>query len=584
MILLYRQEETDFLNNGLGALSDAVSCEVTEERNGAFELEMEYPITGIHYTEIKSRRIIVAKPDPYRNPQPFRIYRITKPISGRVKVYAQHISYDLSGVTVAPFTAGSAAGAFTEMEANATDNNIFSFETDVHASGTMTVSTPSSARALLGGQQGSVLDVYGGEYEWDKLTVKLKSRRGQNSGVTIRYGKNLTNLEQDENISSVATGVYPYWLGGEGELVTLPEKTVNAPGTYDFEHIVPLDLSGEFENQPTADMLRERAEQYVNANNIGVPSVSIKVAFQPLEQTEEYKDIALLEKVNLCDTVTVEYPALGVSATAKCVRTVYDVLKRKYISVELGDAKTNIADTIVEQQKEIEKVPTISIIQQAINSATDLITGNKGGYVVLHDTNGDGEPDEILVMDSPAVETAMKIWRWNSGGFGYSKNGYNGPYETAITMDGTIIGKFIAGLTIAGSQIISGIIKSEARPEVYFDLDAGSLHCDELVSTTNSATKMRARITSRTDSGQLSDEFSVFYGNEKIFRVHPTPSGFLDIYLRNGWELSVWPDGYLAVNMPNGSGGTKTGLIIRQDKIDFYLPIYDKDGKEIKGA
>lgn len=584
MILLYRQEETDFLNNGLGALSDAVSCEVTEERNGAFELEMEYPITGIHYTEIKSRRIIMAKPDPYRNPQPFRIYRITKPISGRVKVYAQHISYDLSGVTVAPFTAGSAAGAFTEMEANATDNNIFSFETDVRASGTMTVSAPSSARALLGGQQGSVLDVYGGEYEWDKLTVKLKSRRGQNSGVTIRYGKNLTNLEQDENISSVATGVYPYWLGGEGELVTLPEKTVNAPGTYDFEHIVPLDLSGEFESQPTADMLRERAEQYVNANNIGVPSVSIKVAFQPLEQTEEYKDIALLEKVNLCDTVTVEYPALGVSATAKCVRTVYDVLKRKYISVELGDAKTNIADTIVEQQKEIEKVPTISIIQQAINSATDLITGNKGGYVVLHDTNGDGEPDEILVMDSPAVETAMKIWRWNSGGFGYSKNGYNGPYETAITMDGTIIGKFIAGLTIAGSQIISGIIKSEARPEVYFDLDAGSLHCDELVSTTNSATKMRARITSRTDSGQLSDEFSVFYGNEKIFRVHPTPSGFLDIYLRNGWELSVWPDGYLAVNMPNGSGGTKTGLIIRQDKIDFYLPIYDKDGKEIKGA
>lgn len=584
MILLYRQEETDFLSNGLGALSDAISCEVTEERNGAFELEMEYPITGIHYTEIKSRRIIMAKPDPYRNPQPFRIYRITKPISGRVKVYAQHISYDLSGVTVAPFTAGSAAGAFTEMEANATDNNIFSFETDVHTSGTMTVSAPSSARALLGGQQGSVLDVYGGEYEWDKLTIRLKSRRGQDSGVTIRYGKNLINLEQDENISNVATGVYPFWLGGEGELVTLPEKTVDAPGSYGFEHIIPLDLSGEFENQPTADLLRARAEQYVNANNIGVPSVSIKVAFQPLEQTEEYRDIALLEKVNLCDTVTVEYPALGVSATAKCVRTVYDVLKRKYVSVELGDAKTNIADTIVEQQKEIEKVPTISIIQQAINSATDLITGNKGGYVVLRDTNGDGEPDEILVMDSPAVETAVKIWRWNSGGLGYSENGYNGPYETAITMDGTIIGKFIAGLTIAGSQIISGIIKSETRPEVYFDLDAGSLHCDELVSTTNSATKMRARITSRTDSGQLSDEFSVFYGNEKIFRIHPTTSGFLDIYLRNGWELSVWPDGYLAVNMPNGSGGTKTGLIIRQDKIDFYLPLYDKDGKEIKGA
>ena len=379
-----------------------------------------------------------------------------------MKIYAQHISYDLSGVTVSPFTAGSAAGAFTALKNNSTDNNPFSFQTDVHTSGTMTVSVPSSARSLLGGQTGSFLDVYGGEYEWDRYTVKLLSQRGQNNGVTIRYGKNLTNLEQDENISSVATGVYPYWAGGDGELVTLPEKVVEAPGTYDFEYIIPLDLTADFENQPTADLLREKAEQYVEDNDIGVPSVSITVAFQPLEQTEEYKDIAMLEKVSLCDTVTVEYPTLGVSATAKCIKTVYDVLKGKYTSIDLGDAKSNLADTIVQQQKEIEKAPTLSLIQQAINSATDLITGNKGGYVILHDTNGDGEPDEILVMDTPSIDTATKVWRWNNGGFGYSNNGYNGPYETAITMDGTIVGKFITGLTIVGNQIISGIIKSEA--------------------------------------------------------------------------------------------------------------------------
>lgn len=584
MLLLYPSVETDFENNGLGALSDAISCEVTEERNGAFELQMEYPITGIHYQDIKPRRIITAKPNPYGDIQPFRIYRITRPMNGKVKVYAQHISYDLTGVTVAPFTAGSAVGAFTALENNATSNNLFSFQTDIQSVGTMTVSAPASARSLLGGQQGSILDIYGGEYEWDRYTVKLLGQRGQNNGVTIRYGKNLTNLEQDENISSVATGVYPYWIGGEGELVTIPEKTVDVPGTYDFEYIIPLDLSGEFENQPSADQLRERAEKYVEDNNIGVPTVSITVAFQPLEQTEEYKDIALLEKVNLCDTVTVEYPTLGVSATAKCVKTVYDVLKGKYTSIDLGDAKTNLADTIVQQQKEIEKAPTITLIQQAINSATNLITGNKGGYVVLHDTNGDEEPDEILVMDMPSVETAQRVWRWNNSGFGYSENGYNGPYETAITMDGTIMGKFIAGLTIAGSQIISGIIKSGTRPEVYFDLDAGSLHCDEMVSTTDSGTKMRARITSREDSGQLSDEFTIFYGDEQIFKVHPTSSGFLDVHLRNGWELSVWPDGHLAVNIPNGSGGTKTGMIIRQDRIDYYLPMYDQDGKEIKGA
>lgn len=580
MLLLYPGTETAFADNGLGALSDAISCTVTEERNGSFELQMEYPLEGIHYGDIQNRCVIMAKPDPYRNPQPFRIYRITKPISGRITIYARHISYDLSGVTVAPFTANSAAGAFAAIKNNSTDNNTFTFQTDVHSTASMEVTHPSSARSLLGGQEGSMLDVYGGEYEWDRFTVRLLSARGQDSGVTIRYGKNLTNLEQDENISNVATGVYPYWQGAEEGLVTLPEKVVNAPGTYDYTYILPLDLSGEFENAPTETELRERAERYVDDNNIGVPSVSITVAFQPLEQTEEYKDIALLERVNLCDTVTVEYPVLGVSATAKCIKTVYDVLRGKYSSIDLGDAKTNMADTIVQQQKEIEKTPTISLIQQAINSATDTITGNKGGYIRLNDTNGDNEPDEILVMDAPNLETAQNIWRWNAGGFGYSHNGYNGPYETAITMDGTIVGKFIAGLTIAGSQIISGIIRGEANPNVYFDLDSGEIHCDEMVSITGASTKMRMRISGVSEGGYIYDNLSVFLGNEEIYRIHPGEAGGLDIILRNGYTITEWTDGWLGIYPPGGG----TALIIRNDRIDCYLPLYDRDGNEIKGA
>lgn len=427
MILLYPSTETAFADNGLGALSDAISCPVTEACNGVFEAQLEYPLAGIHYGEIVTRRLIMVKPNPYTDPQPFRIYRITRPMGGKITVYARHISYDLSGVTVAPFTASSATGAFAAIEQNATGNNDFSFWTDVTGTGNMSVTVPSSARSLLGGSEGSILDVFGGEYEFDGFTVRLHSRRGRDSGVTIRYGKNLTSLEQDENIAGVATGVYPYWAGEDGALVTLPEKTVDAPGTYDFEYILPLDLSGEFEEQPSVAQLRQRAEQYVEDNNIGIPSVSLSVAFQPLDQTEEYKDIALLERVNLCDTVTVEYPALGVSATAKCIKTVYDALADRYTSIELGDAKTNLADTVLQQQKEIEKVPTTSAMQQAILNATNLITGNKGGYVVLRDTNGDKEPDEILIMDNADITQAQKVWRWNSGGLGYSSTGYNGP-------------------------------------------------------------------------------------------------------------------------------------------------------------
>lgn len=475
MILLYPSTETAFQNNGLGALSDAISCTVTEERNGMYELEMQYPVSGSHYEEITNRAIIFCKPDPYRDPQPFRIYRILKPISGRVTVYAQHISYDLSGVTVSPFTAGSCAGALDGLKANAVPADMpFTFWTDKSTSGNFSVDVPSSLRSLLGGTEGSILDVYGGEYEFDRWTVKLWSQRGKDSGVTIRYGKNLTDLQQDENISNLATGIYPYWKGSDGTLVEVEGKAVNAPGTYDFTRIIPVDFTSDFQEQPMPEQLQSRAETYVEANDIGVPTVSLSVSFQPLEQTEEYKDIALLERVNLCDTVTVEYPNLGVSAKAKCVKTVYDALKDRYTSIELGEARTNIADTIAGQQQEIEQLPESSAFQEAVNSATGWITGNRGGYVVIRDSNGDKQPDEILIMDTPDIQTAQKVWRWNNGGLGYSSNGYNGPYTTAITQDGAIVASFITTGILNGNIIKTGRIQGQTAGGPYFDLLANN--------------------------------------------------------------------------------------------------------------
>ena len=182
-----------------------------------------------------------------------------------------------------------------------------------------------------------------------------------NRGVSIRYGKNLTDIKQEQNCASVATGIYPYWVGdvdGNSVLVELPEKIINAPGTYNFVRIRPLDLSSEFEEQPTVEQLRAKAEKYVGANNIGIPTVSLSVSFAQLEQSEEYKGLKLLERVSLFDTVNVEFTALGVSATAKAVKLIYDALADRVKYITLGSVKANIADTIVEQQKEIEKAPT----------------------------------------------------------------------------------------------------------------------------------------------------------------------------------------------------------------------------------
>lgn len=540
MLLLYPGTETTFADNGLGALSDAIACTVTEARNGEFELTMEYPVTGVHYSEIARRCIITAKPTPYDDPQPFRIYRITRPLNGRVTVYAQHVSYDLSGVTVSPFTAGSAAGAFEGLAGHATGNNAFTFWTDIQSAADFAVTVPASARSVLGGTEGSLLDTYGGEYEWDGFAVKLWSRRGQDSGVTIRYGKNLTGLEQDENAAGIATGVYPYWAGQDGALVTLPERTVDAPGTYDFTYYLPLDLSAEFEEAPSVEALRERAQQYVEDNAIGVPTVSLSVAFQPLDQTEEYRDIALLERVNLCDTVTVEYPALGVSATAKCIKTVYDALADRYVSIELGDAKTNMADTIVRQQQEIEKAPTTSAMQQAIANATGRITGNQGGYVVFRDANGDGEPDEILIMDSPSIADAQKIWRWNSGGLGYSSSGYNGPYGTAITQDGSIVANYITTGILNAGVIKTGRIVGQANPNVYFDLDSGEISASTIISPQGDyrADIGTTTVGDKTDSGirikDVNSNSAIWYTQSGV----SSTQGSFDIVL-DGDRLSI---------------------------------------------
>lgn len=461
MITLFESTEKEFKVNGMGSLPDAITCEVTEERNGAFELEMSYPVTGKRYSDLSMRRIIFAKPNPYSDSQPFRIYAISKPINGIVTIDAEHISYDLSGVPVAPFRADAASNVFVKMKAAASVDCPFTFWTDKTTKATMNVAKPSSIRSLLGGAEGSVLDIYGGEYEFDKFTVKLHNNRGTNRGVSIRYGKNLTDLKQEENCSSVYTGVYPFWYSEDEGLVTLSEKIVEAEGTYDFTRIYPLDLSSEWQEKPAESDLRDRAKTYIKNNDIGIPKVSLDVSFVQLSQSEEYKHISLLEEVYLCDTVNVEFPELGVSATARCNKTVFDVLTNKYVKIELGDAKSNLASTIIEQSKNIAKIPTKNFLEQAIGRATQLITGGLGGYVIIHSSTGGKHPDEILIMDTDDIKTAKNVWRWNKGGLGYSNKGYEGPFETAITASGEIVANFITAGEFDGSLIKAGTVVAD---------------------------------------------------------------------------------------------------------------------------
>ena len=214
MPILYRADETEFDTYGIGVLSDCTFCEVTEERNGAFECVMKYPLHGALFDEIKNDRVILVKPNDTSRSQPFRIYRITTPMNGIITVYAQHISYDLSGIGVLCFESKSVSPqlALERIFANTSSKHGFKCRTDLSAPRAFSVSKPMSIRACLGGTEGSVLDVWGGEYEWNMFDVILHSKRGKDNGVVIEYGKNLTSLEQDNDFSSVYTHLLPMRL------------------------------------------------------------------------------------------------------------------------------------------------------------------------------------------------------------------------------------------------------------------------------------------------------------------------------------------------------------------------------------
>ena len=487
--ILYSATETDFSHNGLGILGDCVSCDVTEEANGIFELVMQYPMGGIHYEDIADRSIIKAKADQFRDPQLFRVYSISKPISGIVTVSAEHISYDLSGIPVAPFTAGSVSLALADLKNNAVTDCPFDFWTDKDTGGTFSVSVPSSIRSRLGGVDGSILDVYGGEYEFDNYTVKLHNNRGMNRGVSIRYGKNLTDIKQEQNCASVATGIYPYWAGdvdGNTVLVELPEKIVNAPGTYNFVKIRTVDFTESFEAQPTEEELRSKAESYVKSNNIGIPNVSLTVSFAQLEQTDEYKHLKLLEQVLLFDTVNVEFPALGVSATAKAIKIVYDSLSERVKSITLGSTKANISDTIATQQQEIAKKPSVSIVQSIAMNLTSAILGAKGGSVRILDTDGDGMPDELYIADNADPALAQRVWRYNYMGWAASETGYNGPFAMGATLADGLLAEFVTA-----AHLVAGTIQSKDGETFLLDLDNGILKIKSVDDLTGDVAELK---------------------------------------------------------------------------------------------
>ena len=564
--ILYAADETRFITNGIGRLSDCTRCVVTEERNGIYECEFDYPLTGAHFDDIQFGRIIGCTHDDNHDIQPFVIYSRSVPdLNGVVTFSAHHISYRLNDIVVVPFTAGSIAEAFTKIPQKSINVNPFTFWTDKTTVGSFKADVPKAIRGMLGGEEGSILDVYGaGDYKFDKFTVRLYAHRGVDSDVEIRYSKNLTNLSETIDAGSVYNAIVPYWTDTEGNLVMLPERVIVYSGVqpvvaYLTDHnqiiirtetdepievafssinAVPYDMSSYFDEMPTVAELRQAAQTRFENSNAWLPDENLTVDFVQLWQTEEYKEYAAMQRVGLCDTVSVYYPAAGIrKVKQRVIKVVYNVLLDRYDSIELGQPQTSLGQAI--RQEILQEVPTTSMMDAAIQYATDLIRGGLGGYVVM--TPGpNGYPQEILIMDTPDVNTAVNVWRFNQGGLGHSSNGYEGPFsDIALTQDGRINASIIT-TGILNANIIKAGILSDINDNTTFNLSTG-----ELTMTKGSISLGSGNFT-LTDAGVLtmkSGSINLGSGNfiaTDAGKLTAIGGGLLrDVTLKNSWNLDT---------------------------------------------
>lgn len=340
--ILFEKTETEFTSNGIGRLVDCISCTVTEERNGIYECEFQYPIDGRLYNELIQGKTIGVIHDDNHDIQPFDICTIVGGIDGVVTFNARHISYRQTNIPVGFAYGWGASGALASVKEHSLVTNPFNYSTDktdvsvyYHPSGHQKLNV-RSARGFLMGEDYSILDVFGGEYKFDKFNVSLLNARGQDTGVTIRYGKNLTGIEWTLDRSELFNAIVPYTYDGVGSgyvnlvMPTVPIYPIVATLMDVAEHIPEG-------TQYPGNYMEAYARQYLDTNRPWIPKITLSVDFVTMRQMKEYGQAADIQRIGLCDTVSIYWPEVGiVEEKAKVTKTVFNVLTERLDQIEIG--------------------------------------------------------------------------------------------------------------------------------------------------------------------------------------------------------------------------------------------------------
>lgn len=463
--ILYEKNETAFTSNGICRLRDCLSCVVTEERNGIYECDFDYPVTGAHYDEIVCGRIIAVTHDDSGDIQPFDIVGYTAPINGVVSFHAVHISYRLNQISSIGIEYINGRRSFGQMQALTPDDIMtlvkngfqamgqwvmypsypscpFDFVTDITRTDVLMFENnePLTVRQILGGKEGGILDRFHCEFEFDRWTVHMWSNRGQQRDFVIRYGLNMTEYNDEADTSEAYNSVAPYWKNDN----TLKQiQHIDSGQSLPSGRVacVPLDLSGQFSEEPTTAQLTSAARSYMTTNRTYNPAETINVSFVRLQDSEEYEQYQLLMQCGLCDTITVKFPMYGMSSRMKIVKVEYDVLRDQYNSMELGELSTTLSQAL----------------GVSGGSSYSGSSGGGGGGLSINDIYPVGSIYMSVNATNPSTLFAGTTWERITGKFllGATDDGASGGNSTASVVAGGTGGEATHTLTHGESGVPS---------------------------------------------------------------------------------------------------------------------------------
>ncbi|NBL20494.1 peptidase, partial [Streptococcus equi] len=449
--VLYEAKETKFRTFGLGEIADAYEVKATRERNGNYSLYIKYPLDGAFAHLFKEEMKIKSDAGRRTKWQTFEINRVLRNSKEHIEIFARHISMRTQDIALKPFVSGSSIDAESALEVwrdNLVGDDTFDVKSDILTLGSFNweVDKIGNARGALGGVAGSILDVYGGEYEFDNRTIILHKQMGRKTPTVLEYGRNIVSVEEERLLDGNYTSIYPYvrytpqpkpqeeasgkpHIGEhekpEEQLVTLPEFIIDGQylDLYAQRRIQMVDLSSHFNDdkkEPTVEEIRKLAQKYLKDNNVGAPKISIEVDYIDLSQTLDYQDFRVMEEVELCDIVPLYYPKFGITTeTEKVVEIVYDVYTDSNHTIKLGTIGQSISKSLTGGVT--QRIETLENNQKVITNNQQQFELNLPKY--LNDLNG-----TKIWYEKPDDNVEHKI-----GDFWFEKNG---KYQRTWVWDG----------------------------------------------------------------------------------------------------------------------------------------------------